>query len=378
MITHLKSRNTSWQLKKTKRSNIKFSSPIGCLYENTSGVELVYKGKKWPIKKQSFIKSLEAILKKGHYACGYFSFEFLEKKIREPHYKAIFNIYDKKTLGKRFVMSTTSNRRNKLNKVQSDKKFLNGIVRAKRYIEEGDIYQINLTREFSFDTPKNPYKLFIKYYAQQPVDYASYLEFSDHTIISGSMELFVEKSANRIVTKPIKGTSSIVLEARDKINYDEKELAENLMIVDLMRNDLSRICKTGSVVSNKLFRKKRYSTLYQLESEIEGILKRDASNEKIFTNIMPPGSVTGAPKSRAIEIIKEIEKHHRGPYCGAIGLFEPNGDFCFSVGIRICKIEKKNSKFFTGAGIVWDSIPKKENSETILKTKAFKMALEKR
>ncbi len=378
MTTHLRSRNASWQLKKTKWSNIKFSNPVGCIYENSSGIRLIYKGKKQVIKKKSFIKSIETILKKGHYVCGYFSFEFLEKKVKPPHYKAIFNIYDQDTLGKRLVTPSVSNKPNKLNRTQPDKKFLNGIVRAKRYIKEGDIYQINLTREFSFDSPKNPYKLFMKYYSQQPVDYASFLEFPDHTIISGSMELFIEKSANKITTKPIKGTSPTILGTRDKINYDKKELAENLMIVDLMRNDLSRICRTGSVVSKKLFRKKRYSTLYQLESEIEGILKKDTNNEKIFTNIMPPGSVTGAPKSRAIEIIKEIENHHRGPYCGAIGLFEPNGDFCFSVGIRICKIEKKNSKFFTGAGIVWDSIPKKENSETILKAKAFKLALEKR
>jgi anthranilate/para-aminobenzoate synthase component I len=377
MTTHLKSRNASWKLKKTKRFDIKFSNPVGCIYENEDGIGLLYKNKKRLIKKKSFVKALDDILKKGHYLCGYFSFEFLETKIKKPHYKAIFNIYDKKTLGKKVPSTSASNKRTTLDKIQSDEKFVSGVARARRYIQEGDIYQINLTREFSFSTPNNPYRLFTQYYLQQPVDYASYLEFPDHTIISGSMELFMEKFSNKIRTKPIKGTSSSTRKDGGNINYDKKELAENLMIVDLMRNDLSRVCKTGSVVSKKLFRKKRYSTLYQLESEIEGTLKSSVSNEKIFTSVMPPGSVTGAPKSRALEIIKKIEKHYRGPYCGAIGIFEPNGDFCFSVGIRISKIEKKNSKFFAGAGIVWDSNPKKENSETILKARAFKAALRK-
>ena len=102
-------------------------------------------------------------------------------------------------------------------------------------------------------------------------------------------------------------------------------------------------------------KKKKYSTVTQLESKISGVLKNNVSNEDIFDNLMPPGSVTGTPKSRAIQIIKEIEDHERGPYCGAIGIFEPSGDFCFSVGIRVAIIEKNKSRFYTGAGIVWDS-----------------------
>lgn len=378
MTTHLKSRSSSWKLGKKQYSNINFSEPIGCIYENKQGVFLTYKGKTKKKKNISCISLIEKFLKKGHYACGYFSFEFLNKKINKTEYKAIFNLYERKNILKKTPHTTHLNKKDTLKKLQTDKHFLDGIRKAKNYIKNGDIYQINLTREFSFAPPNNPHNLFLQYYSQQPVDYASYIEFPDHVLISGSMELFLEKTNNTIKTKPIKGTASVANKTKNQINNDQKELAENLMIVDLMRNDLSRVCKTGSVVSKKLFRKKKYTTLYQLESEVEGKLKKNIKTTSIFKNTMPPGSVTGAPKSRAIEIIREIEKHHRGPYCGAIGMFEPNGNFCFSVGIRICKIKNNDARFYTGAGIVWDSVPKKENNETMLKAKAFRLSLEKR
>ena len=113
-----------------------------------------------------------------------------------------------------------------------------------------------------------------------------------------------------------------------------------------------------------------------MESEIEGTLVKKISNKEIFKSLMPPGSVTGTPKSRAKEIIHEIERHKRGPYCGALGFFGPSGDFCFSVGIRLVIIEKSDSRFYTGAGIVWDSKPIKENTETILKSQALSESVE--
>ena len=378
MTAHLKSRNSSWKLGKTQYSNITFSNPVGCVYENDEGLFLLFRGKKTKIKKTSCMKLIDKYLKKGFYACGYMSFEFTEKKINKSNYKAIFNLYERSEIATRSARCKNINNESTLQKIQADKIFLQGVTKAKKYIQNGDIYQINLTREFSFKPPANPHDLFLKYYNEQPVDYGSYIKFDDHSVISGSMELFLEKTGNTVRTKPIKGTSKIDSQSKKQIQHDEKELAENLMIVDLMRNDLSRVCKTGSVISKKLFKKKKYATLYQLESEVEGKLKSNATINNIFGKVMPPGSVTGAPKSRALEIIKEIESHQRGPYCGAIGMLEPNGNFCFSVGIRICKITKKDSKFYTGAGIVWDSIPKKENEETILKTEAFRLALRRK
>ena len=121
----------------------------------------------------------------------------------------------------------------------------------------------------------------------------------------------------------------LIIELKKELIESQKEKAENLMIVDLMRNDLGRICETGSVKVNELFRINRYKTLYQMESEIEGILKESITLPEIISSTFPPGSVTGAPKSRALEIIDELEPHYRGPYCGAFGIFYPDMDFTF-------------------------------------------------
>ena len=190
------------------------------------------------------------------------------------------------------------------------------------------------------------------------------------------MELFLSKRGQDLLSKPIKGTrKNSQSRVKDSLSKDLKEKAENLMIVDLMRNDLSQICQTGTVKAKKMFKERSYATLTQLESTVEGKLKKNVTLHTIFEKLMPPGSVTGTPKSEAIKIIGEMEKHYRGPYCGAIGIIEPNDDFCFSVGIRISVLTTKNKKYFSGAGIVWDSKPKKENKETLLKAEAFQNTL---
>ncbi|MFL2630883.1 MAG: chorismate-binding protein [Thermodesulfobacteriota bacterium] len=372
MTTHLKSRNGSWKLNNKSKNNLIFDELEAFIYKDKNDkVFLVKNGTTRQIKK-GLVPTIQAELKKGHYACGYFSFEYNNKVARKKDYKAIFNIYKKASIDNP-KKTNNINTKTKFKK-SSDIHFKNGIKKVKKYIEEGDIYQINLTREFVFDSPNNPYSLFQDYYKFQPVEYAGFFKFHDHILISGSMELFVQKIGNKITTAPIKGTAKPGTEQDRNLNKNKKETAENLMIVDLMRNDLSRICLPGSVKTQNLFKKKKYSTVTQLESKISGVLKNNVSNEDIFDNLMPPGSVTGTPKSRAIQIIKEIEDHERGPYCGAIGIFEPSGDFCFSVGIRVAIIEKNKSRFYTGAGIVWDSKPNNENSETILKFQAFKGA----
>ena len=154
----------------------------------------------------------------------------------------------------------------------------------------------------------------------------------------------------------------------NKNELDEPYISE-------MRNDLSQICQAGTVRAKRMFKEKSYSTLTQLESTVEGKLKKNVTLQSIFGKLMPPGSVTGTPKSEAIKIIGDTEKHYRGPYCGAIGIIEPNDDFCFSVGIRISVLTSKYKKYFSGAGIVWDSKPKKENKETLLKAEAFQNTL---
>jgi len=254
------------------------------------------------------------------------------------------------------------------------------VVRAKSYIESGDIYQANLSQRYTaqFNVPPLPY--FLRFYRAQPVPYGCYMDFGRFQLISGSMELFLRKSGNKLLTRPIKGTrrrgqtDELDTVMRAELVGSSKERAENLMIVDLMRNDLGRICEPGSVQVNNLFEINSFSTLHQMVSEVEGTLSGDKKVSEIIDNVFPPGSVTGAPKKRTLEVIDELEPHLRGPYCGALGIFYPDGDFVLSVGIRLLVTQAEKATFWVGGGIVWDSDPEKEYEETLLKSYAVKKA----
>jgi anthranilate/para-aminobenzoate synthase component I len=183
------------------------------------------------------------------------------------------------------------------------------------------------------------------------------------------------------VTRPIKGTlrrgknRAEDGKLKKELLESEKERAENLMIVDLMRNDLSRVCETGSIRVNKLFEIERYTTLYQMVSEVEGKLRDGATVKDVIRSTFPPGSVTGAPKVRAMEIIDELEPHLRGPYCGTICFFKPNGDFTLSVAIRVLSASRGIGNFWVGGGITWGSVPENEYEETLVKAQAMMKAL---
>jgi len=347
---------------------------------------------------------LDYYLCRGYFAVGYIGYEFLRftedgitinvKKERTffPEFYFLFFEESKVSRGRIENLDGFSNQENEFQgkELRTDIGFLSsvskdmylGMVRhAREYIARGDIYQVNLSRRFSLYVDKDPVSCFFSIYRVQPVPFGCYIDFGDFKLISGSMELFLRKRGNKIVTKPIKGTirrgdtekSDDLLRA-ELIN-NEKERAENLMIVDLMRNDLSKICRYGTVRVNKLFYVESYSTLHQMVSEVEGELENEVSIGDIIIKTFPPGSVTGAPKRRALEIIDELEPHLRGPYCGVLGIFFPNGDFVLSVGIRILVLKGKEGIFWTGSGIVWDSDPVKEYEETVLKARFIKIAL---
>ncbi len=371
MKAHLKSKNSSWCFKK-KTKNLYFDNPIGFIFQKKNGTTLVLKGKKTFFKNINLFEVKKRKLK-DFFLVGYLSYEFGMPKTSQD-YEAIFNIYP--NISRKFKVSKKiDTKKSLLKKTTTDLQFMKSVQKMKKLISQGDIYQINLTREFIFNSHKNSHDLFLDYFKHQPVEYGSYIEFHDHTILSGSMELFLQKYKKNITTRPIKGTSENSKTDSNNLKKDIKEKAENLMIVDLMRNDLSTVCKPGSVAVDSLFKIKRYSTLTQLESTISGRLRDDVSLYNIFKNTMPPGSVTGTPKKKAAEIISQVEKHQRGPYCGAVGYIDIKDNFCFSVGIRLSKINNKRKSFYTGAGIVWDSKPIKENLETHLKAKAFRNTL---
>lgn len=243
-------------------------------------------------------------------------------------------------------------------------------------IAAGDVYQVNLSRKFRFEPVDDPLSWFLDFYRTQPVPFAAFVDFPGFQLLSGSMELFLRKKGNSVSTRPIKGTAprdpdpGRDAELARGLRESSKERAENLMIVDLMRNDLGRICRYGTVETGELFAVKAYSTLFQMESEVGGRLRPGVGLAEIVSSTFPPGSVTGAPKREALRVIDRLEPHRRGPYCGAVCLFLPGGDFAMSVAIRTGVNSPAGADFWFGGGIVWDSEAEKEYMETELKAVA--------
>lgn len=252
--------------------------------------------------------------------------------------------------------------------------FIKKVNTAKKYIENGDFYQINLSHRIDIKGYFNKDAVFFNLINIQPTDYMMLIKNPKFSLISASMELFLEKKGSLIKTKPIKGTvkktgnPELDEKLKGELKTSRKEKAENLMITDLMRNDLGKIANNIKV--DKLFEITQYSTLYQMSSTVSGILKEGLSIDRIIESTFPPGSVTGAPKKRAMEVIEELEDKRRSVYCGATVLIKPNLNFVMSVAIRQILFKKDKAYIYVGSGIVSDSTPEKEWEETLLKAKA--------
>ncbi|HIP86063.1 MAG TPA: anthranilate synthase component I family protein [Aquifex aeolicus] len=247
-------------------------------------------------------------------------------------------------------------------------KYLQKLEEIKGFIERGDIYQVNFTVRFDFKLKGSPLGLYLRFIENQEVPYGVFLKVEDLTVISGSMELFLRKEGKKLISKPIKGTLSKDQDPQ-KFFEMEKELAENLMITDMVRNDLGRVALSGSVKVEKLFGVESYKTLHQLVSTVS--CETDKGFGEIVKATFPPASVTGAPKKRALEIINLLEPHTREVYCGTLGVLKPNGDFTCNVAIRTAIGKGEKLSYYAGGGIVWDSIPQREWEEVNLKAKAF-------
>lgn len=247
------------------------------------------------------------------------------------------------------------------------------ILKIKEYIRAGDTYQVNFTGRVSFQTQTAPSAVYATLSRQQPVAYSAFLNVAGHHILSFSPELFFRVDKGRIVTRPMKGTMPRGLDAMEdeqaalRLQNDEKNRAEHVMIVDLERNDLGRICAVGSVVVEDIFTIERYQTLLQMTSTIAGVLRPGTGYYDIFRSIFPCGSITGAPKHRTMEIIRELEQRPRGVYTGAIGYISPSGDSVFNVAIRTLVMKNGAASMGVGGGIVADSDPLDEYQECLLK-----------
>ena len=259
-------------------------------------------------------------------------------------------------------------------KLNTDKsKYLSDISKIKNYISEGETYQVNYTVKGKFNLTGSISDLLLQLIFNQSADYTAFINSNEHYVLSVSPELFFYKSGRKVTTKPMKGTIKRGLtldediKRHNQLNASVKDRAENVMIVDLLRNDLGKISETGSVKVNSLFDIEKYETVFQMTSEIESKLIQDDLSY-VIKNIFPCGSITGAPKISTMKIISELEIENRNIYTGSIGLVTPDKEI-FNVAIRTLLVDKSNNtgEIGIGSGIVWDSNPDDEYNETLLK-----------
>jgi len=259
--------------------------------------------------------------------------------------------------------------------------YIEAIRRAKEHISAGDIYQVNLSQRFTAALPMDAADLFERLRKINPAPFSAYLDHGEVQIVSASPERFLSKRGRRIETRPIKGTRPrgrdyIEDEAlKIELKASAKDNAEHVMIVDLERNDLGRVCEYGSILPTEFAILETYSTVFHLASTVSGTLREGVDAVDCLTNCFPGGSITGAPKIRSMEIIDSIEPNKRSAYTGAIGYIGFNGNMDMSVVIRTFIIKDGQAYFHVGGGIVADSDASAEYQETLDKAKALMESL---
>ena len=295
--------------------------------------------------------------------------EFWLARSRDP----AFGIQDRETQLTRnsaFVSSNLS---------RSD--FLSIVERAQRYIQAGDIYQVNLSQRLAAPCGFSGWELFQRLGSVSPAPFSAYLDCGEFQIASSSPELFLRLSGGHIQTRPIKGTRPRDGDpTRDaqlayELQTSPKELAELVMITDLLRNDLGRVCEFGSIQTPELARLERFAQVQHLVSTVEGRLRKGVTHLDALAACFPGGSITGAPKFRAMEIIDELEPLSRGPYCGCHGYLGFNRESQLSITIRTAIRHGQLAYFHVGAGVVADSNPAAEYEETLAKAAGFLASL---
>ncbi|MDH7508257.1 MAG: anthranilate synthase component I [Methanomassiliicoccales archaeon] len=255
------------------------------------------------------------------------------------------------------------------------------VEQAKEFILDGDIFQAVLSRRYEFSVEGDPLAMYIALRQINPSPYLFFLDFNDVKLLGSSPEMLVRLEGRRLVTRPLAGTRR-----RDKdkeedeklkieMLLDEKERAEHLMLVDLSRNDLGRVSKFGTVKVTELMAVEKYSHVQHIVSNVEGELRDDCDAFDALRSCFPAGTVSGAPKIRAMEIISELEKDPRGPYAGAVGYFDFTGNMDFAITIRSITVAAGKARIQAGAGIVADSVPMNEFNETEHKMRAMLEAI---
>ncbi|MBU0899624.1 anthranilate synthase component I family protein, partial [bacterium] len=305
------------------------------------------------------------------------SYEETKDKIKEIYH--LLNLKKIKPYQNQRVVKSSSKINYQSNFTKED--FEKIVKTAKEYIREGDIFQVNLSQRFEHQIHEHPFKIYEVLRSINPSPFAAYLSLGNLRVVSSSPERLLNVSGNKIQTRPIAGTrprGRTKKEDRllgEELSLDAKERAEHIMLVDLERNDLGRICKYDSIFVNELMSLERYSHVIHIVSNVVGELKEEISLFDILKATFPGGTITGTPKIRAMEIIEELEPVKRGPYTGSIGWIGFNGHLDLNIAIRTIIIKGQTAYFQVGAGIVADSSPEREYFETLHKAKALMKAL---
>jgi para-aminobenzoate synthetase/4-amino-4-deoxychorismate lyase len=343
-----------------------------------------------PSEVEAALETVSAGLARGLHAAGFFAYELgycLEPKLRDllPEnqraplfwiglFEAPRAMNDEET--RNWLDESGGAERAKISNLRlswTREQYGSAFKAVKDFIAAGDVYQINLTQKFLFDFEGDPAALYAALRRRQRVAYGALIRTPDLNVLSLSPELFFRRKGQHISTRPMKGTAPRGRTPREDarlktwLAVDEKQRAENLMIVDLLRNDLGRVARIGSVEVTDLFTVETYRSVHQMTSGIAAELRSDMGLKDMLRALFPCGSVTGAPKVRAMEIIRALEGAPRGVYTGAIGHIAPSGDCQFNVAIRTVVLDGQGGKMGIGGGIVADSKEESEYEECLLK-----------
>lgn len=324
------------------------------------------------------LAQVESYQEQGYYVVGYVSYE------AAPAFEEKLAVHNLPLLGEYLLYFTVHNRvetspipltyeevdlPSKWREQTSAEDYEKAISQIHHHLRQGDTYQVNYTVQLKQDLSANPFAIYNRMVVEQEAGYNAYVEHDEMAVISMSPELFFEQNDRELTTRPMKGTTQRGVTDQEDLaqaswlEQDSKNRSENMMIVDLLRNDMNRISEVGSEHVERLCQVEQYSTVWQMTSTIKSQLRPDVDLVEIFRSLFPCGSITGAPKIATMEIIKNLEPQPRGVYCGTIGLLLPNGRRIFNVAIRTIQLHQEKAIYGVGGGITWDSTWESEYRE---------------
>ena len=324
------------------------------------------------------LAQVESYQEQGYYVVGYVSYEAapaFEEKLavhKSPllgEYLLYFTVHDRVETSPIPLTYEEVDLPSKWREGTSAEDYEKAISQIHHHLRQGDTYQVNYTVQLKQDLSVNPFAAYNRMVVEQEAGYNAYVEHDDMAVISMSPELFFEQNDRELTTRPMKGTTQRGVTDQEDLaqaswlEQDPKNRSENMMIVDLLRNDMNCISEVGSEHVERLCQVEQYSTVWQMTSTIKSQLRPDVDLVAIFRSLFPCGSITGAPKIATMEIIKNLEPQPRGVYCGTIGLLLPNGRRIFNVAIRTIQLHQEKAIYGVGGGITWDSTWESEYRE---------------